>query len=50
MLGNDVRETYRTDLIPIIVGLLIGFLIGQFPIYILMWGGSSSLAFLVVFY
>lgn len=34
MLGNDVRETYRTDLIPIIVGLLIGFLIGQFPIYI----------------
>ncbi len=34
MLGNDIRETYKTDLIPIVVGLLIGFLIGQFPLYI----------------
>ena len=34
MLGNDIRETYRADLIPIIVGLLIGFLVGQFPLYI----------------
>ncbi len=34
MLGNDIRETYRTDLIPIIVGLLIGFLVGQIPLFI----------------
>ena len=34
ILGNDIRETYRTDLIPIIVGLLIGFLIGQIPLFI----------------
>ena len=34
ILGNDIRETYRTDLIPIIVGLLIGFLAGQVPLFI----------------
>ena len=34
ILGNDIRETYRADLIPIIVGLLIGFVIGQIPLFI----------------
>lgn len=32
LLGNNVRETYHTTLMPIIVGLLVGFLIGQIPL------------------
>ncbi len=32
LLGNDMRETYRTDLVPIILGLLIGCLLGQIPL------------------
>ena len=32
LLGNNTRETFRTDLGPIILGLLIGCLLGQVPL------------------
>ena len=34
MLGNDIRATYRTDLIPIVAGLMVGFLVGQIPLFL----------------
>ncbi len=34
MLGNDSRELYRINLLPILLGLLAGFLIGEIPLYL----------------
>ena len=42
ILGNDVRETYRINLLPIFLGLLAGFIIGKIPLT-LPWIGSFSL-------
>lgn len=34
IFGNSVKDSYKISLLPIFTGLLIGFLIGQIPLYI----------------
>lgn len=42
MLGNDHKEVYSINLLPIFIGILIGFLFGKIPIYI-PFGGTFTL-------
>jgi putative transport protein len=42
ILGNNVKEIYSINLLPIFVGILVGFLIGKIPLYI-PYGGTFSL-------
>ena len=32
MLGNDVKQTFKVSLLPILIGLVAGFIIGQIPL------------------
>jgi len=34
ILGNDSKEIYRISLLPILLGLLAGFLLGEIPLYL----------------
>ncbi len=31
ILGNDMKQTYRVSLLPILIGLVVGFMLGQIP-------------------
>ncbi len=31
ILGNDIKQTYRVSLLPILIGLVVGFLLGEIP-------------------
>jgi putative transport protein len=42
ILGDNVKELYSINLIPIFIGLLFGFLIGKIPLYI-PYGGTFFL-------
>lgn len=42
ILGNNVQELYSINLLPIFIGLLLGFLVGKIPLYI-PFGGMFSL-------
>lgn len=42
VFGNDIKATYSADLLPIFIGLLVGFLLGKVPLYI-PWGGTFTL-------
>ena len=42
ILGNNVKEIYSINLLPIFIGILIGFLIGKIPLYI-PYAGTFSL-------
>ncbi len=41
ILGNDVREIYRVNLLSIFLGLLAGFLIGKIPLHLPLVGTFS---------
>lgn len=42
IFGNNTKELYSINLLPIFIGLLIGFLIGQLPLY-LPYAGTFTL-------
>lgn len=42
IFGNNVKEMYSVSLVPIFLGLLLGFLLGKIPLYI-PYGGTFSL-------
>lgn len=42
ILGNNVKELYSINLLPIFTGIFVGFLIGKIPLYI-PYGGTFSL-------
>ena len=42
IFGNSTRETYAISLLPIFIGLFLGFLVGRIPLYI-PYGGMFSL-------
>jgi putative transport protein len=42
ILGNDMKQTYRVSLLPILIGLVVGFLLGEIP-FDLPWIGAFSL-------
>lgn len=42
IFGNNVKEIYSISLLPIFIGLLLGFLIGKIPLYI-PFGGTFYL-------
>lgn len=41
IFGNNVKETYSISLLPIFTGLLLGFLVGQIPLFIPFVGKFS---------
>ncbi len=41
ILGNDVRAIYRVNLLPIFLGLLAGFLLGEIPFFLPFVGNFS---------
>ena len=41
ILGNDLRATYRINLLPIVIGLLVGFMIGKIPLQLPFVGDFS---------
>ncbi|MGL1930708.1 MAG: transporter [Desulfotalea sp.] len=42
IFGNNVKEVHSINLIPIFIGILLGFLIGKIPLYI-PYGGTFTL-------
>lgn len=42
ILGNNVREMYNINLLPIFIGIFLGFLLGKIPLYI-PYGGTFNL-------
>ncbi len=42
IFGNNIKATYSINLLPIFVGLMLGFLIGKVPLYI-PFGGTFTL-------
>ena len=41
ILGNDVKQTYKVSLLPILIGLVAGFVIGQVPLNLPLLGRFS---------
>jgi len=41
ILGNDMKQTYRVSLLPIIIGLVVGFVLGQIPFDLPLVGNFS---------
>jgi putative transport protein len=42
LFGNNVTATYSINLLPIFIGLMLGFILGKIPLYI-PYGGTFSL-------
>ncbi len=42
VLGNDLKEIFSINLLPIFIGIFVGFLLGKVPIYI-PFGGTFTL-------
>ncbi len=41
ILGNDVKQTYKVSLLPILIGLVAGFILGQIPLTLPLLGRFS---------
>ena len=41
ILGNDVKQTYKVNLLPILIGLVAGFILGQVPFNLPLIGHFS---------
>ena len=41
ILGNDVKQTYKVSLLPILIGLVAGFILGQIPLSLPLLGRFS---------
>ncbi|NOR50310.1 MAG: transporter, partial [Desulfuromonadales bacterium] len=41
ILGNDVKQTYKASLLPILLGLVAGFILGQVPLNLPLLGRFS---------